>query len=343
MCVFKTLTLGALFIVNTFTKGDTFCPAVNECLDSRKDTNKIRLLQYNVEWLFIDYYKSADCPGNGCTWHNESIATDHLNQVATIINDIDADIINICEIEGCDELDLLRSSLELSEYYRYYMIQGSDTSTGQNVGLMTKLDPITDLMRTENRYEYPLPFSTCGYTGESGTSGVSKHFISLFDWNGINVAYISLHLLAFPDRVDRCVKREAQAMVLQDVIIEYVDKNYEIVVIGDFNDYDSEVSDLNDDVPISQVLNILKGQYSNNKFELYNVNTLVPKEERYSNWWDKNDNCDSTSDELVLIDHVLVTPFLFSLIQNVSIYHVYHEECGTLNSDHYPIIVDLMF
>ena len=34
----------------------------------------LRLMQYNVEWLFIDYYKSADCPGNGCTWHNESVA-----------------------------------------------------------------------------------------------------------------------------------------------------------------------------------------------------------------------------------------------------------------------------
>ena len=306
------------------------------------NTNALRLMQYNVEWLFIDYYKSADCPGDGCTWHNETVAYEHLYQLATIIDEINPDVINICEVEGIDELDLLQESLIYSDNYKSYLLKGTDTSTGQNVGLMSKIAPNSDLIRTENRESYPVPFSTCGYTGDSGTEGVSKHFITTFNWNGIELAYISLHFLAFPDRVDRCVKREGQAMVIQDLIVDYVKQGYEIVVIGDMNDYDNDISDKNDDRPISQVLNILKGDYSNGVYELFNLNALVDQKERYSNWWDKNDNCDSTDDELVLIDHILVSKELHNKVKNVSIYHGYHEECGTLNSDHYPIVIDFI-
>ena len=300
----------------------------------------LRLMQYNVEWLFIDYYKSADCPGNGCTWHNESVAYDHLYQVGTIIDNVNPDIINVCEVEGINELNILQESLKYSDDYNSYLLKGTDTSTGQNVGLISKIAPNSDLIRTENREAYPVSFTTCDYTGEGGTEGVSKHFVTTFDWNNMKIAYISLHFLAFPDRVDRCVKREGQAMVIQDLIIEYVKQGYEILVIGDMNDYDNEINDKNDDKPISQVLNILKGEHSDGVYKLTNLNSLVAKEERYSDWWDKNDNCDSSDDELVLIDHILVSNGLYNKVKNVSIYHEYHEQCGTLNSDHYPIIVD---
>jgi exonuclease III len=297
-------------------------------------------MQYNVEWLYIDYYKNADCPGNGCTWHNETVAYDHLYQIATIIDEVNPDIINICEVEGIKELSILQDTLKKGKDYNSYLVKGTDTSTGQNVGLMSKLEPISELKRTENREPYPVSISTCGYTGESGTEGVSKHFVTLYDWDGIKLAYISLHLLAYPDRIDRCAKREGQAMVIQNLIMKYVVEEYEILVIGDVNDYDNDIEDKNNDKPISQVLNILKGDYSNGAYNLTNLNTLVDKEERYSNWWDKNSNCDSTEDELVLIDHILVSKGLYNMVKNVSIYHKYHEQCGILNSDHFPIIVD---
>jgi exonuclease III len=307
------------------------------------NVDALRLMQYNVEWLFIDYYKSADCPGNGCTWHNETVAYDHLYQIGTIIDYFNPDIINVCEVEGINELNILQESLKYSDAYNSYLLKGTDTSTGQNVGLISKIAPISDLIRTENREAYPVPFSTCDYTGEGGTEGVSKHFLTTFDLNNMKIAYISLHFLAFPDRVDRCAKREGQAMVIQDLIIEYVKQGYEILVIGDMNDYDNEINDKNGDKPISQVLNILKGEYSDGFYTLTNLNSLVMKEERYTNWWDKNDNCDSSDDELVLIDHILVSNGLYNKVKNVSIYHDYLEQCGTLNSDHYPIIVDLDF
>jgi transketolase N-terminal domain/subunit len=34
---------------------------------------------------------------------------------------------------------------------------------------------------------------------------------------------------------------------------------------------------------------------------------------------------------------------LFGKVAKVSIYHGYTEYCGTMNSDHYPVVVDLTF
>ena len=335
--LFRSLALCCLFsLVNT----ETFCPVVNnKGQDRRENKNNLRIMQYNVEWLFLDYYKAADCPGNGCTWKNESHVKEHLQEVANVINKFNPDIINLCEVEGCDELNSLKEELSLNTY-ESYMIKGTDTATGQNVGMITKINPITDLYRNEDRFEYPINGTKCTYNG-SGSEGISKHFVTEFVMNDINIAMISLHLLAFPSRQDRCVEREAQAKVAEEVIQGYAERNYEIIVIGDFNDYDPNILDLNNDVPISQVIDIIKGNH-NEKFTLYNVNELVEQKYRYSNWWDKNNNCYSTSDELVLIDHIFLSKGLFDKVSTVTLYHGYYEDCERIDSDHFPIILDIV-
>jgi hypothetical protein len=49
-----------------------------------------------------------NCPGNGCTWKNTSEALIHLDFVVDRIQDLNPDIINFCEVEGCDELNILK-------------------------------------------------------------------------------------------------------------------------------------------------------------------------------------------------------------------------------------------
>jgi exonuclease III len=322
-------------------KTETYCPIVSLKDDDRRENkNLLRIMQYNVEWLFLEYYKSADCPGNGCTWKNESHAQDHLMEVANVINKFNPDIINLSEVESCDELNSLKEQLN-SKAYESFMVQGTDSSTGQNVGMITKLNPSIDLYRENERIEYPIENTFC-FTDETGTEGVSKHFITEFNIQQFNIAFISIHLLAYPDKNDRCVKREAQAMVLEKIIENYSERNYEVIVIGDFNDYDSQILDLNNDIPISQVLSIIKG-VNNPNYNLFNVNQDIEKQARYSNWWDKNNNNNSTSDELVLIDHILLSEKLYETIENVSIYHGYYENSEKIDSDHFPIILDLIF
>jgi exonuclease III len=289
-----------LFLLLSFFAGivlsDTECPAVTTIGDRRTDKSKLRLVQYNVEWLFIDYYSNMDCPGNGCTWKNTSEAETHLSYVSKVIHDLNPDIINFCEIEGCDELNMLKTSLN-DNTYTPYLKKGTDTSTGQNVGMLTRVDPVVSLYRTENRYDYPI-----------------------------------------------CAQREGQASVLQPIISDYISKGYEVILIGDLNDFDGVVLDVNSNKPTSQVLNILKGDFGEykGKYELISVAENVKQSERYSDWYDSDNNCNTQSNkDYSMIDHVLVTSGIKNKISDVYFYHGYSEYCGSYNSDHFPVVIDL--
>jgi exonuclease III len=323
---------------------DTECPYVSTIGDRRSNKDKLRLVQYNVEWLFIDYYSPMNCPGSGCTWVNQSEAETHMDYVSKVVKQLNPDIINFCEVEGCDELNILKDKLN-DNTYTPYLKKGTDTSTGQNVGMLTRVDPQINLYRTEVKYNYPIQGSKCEYTGSAGSSGVSKHYITEFKFNGYDIAFIAAHLLAIPTDPSRCAQREAQASVLQNVIFGYVNKGYEVIMIGDFNDYDSEVLDMNSNKPTSRVLDILKGYQGDLSgfYELHNVAEEITQNERYSDWWDSDNNCKTTSKlDYSMIDHILVTDGIKKNIVNAYIYHGYDEYCGKYNSDHYPVVVDLM-
>lgn len=335
----------AAFSHSGFLQADTECPTVTTVgEDRRSDKTKLRLVQYNVEWLFLDYYAASNCPGDGCTWGNESEAQIHMNYVTNIVKELNPDIINFCEIEGCDELNSLKQNLNDSTY-KPYLKKGTDTATGQNVGFLSRVDPTISLQRTEDRYTYPIYGSTCEYKGTTGSYGVSKHYYTEFKINGIPVALIGAHLLAIPTDSTRCAEREAQAQVLQNLIYDFVQEDYEIIMIGDFNDYDGVVLDSNSDKPTSKVLEILKGNSGDlsNKYQLYSAAETIKQSERYSDWYDPNGDCKSSSNEFSMIDHVLVSDYLRNHIVNASIYHGYGEYCGKYNSDHYPVVVDFLF
>jgi len=337
----------ALFmLLPSVLQADTECPAVTTNTsnnDRRSDKTTFRLVQYNVEWLFIDYYSSANCPGNGCTWKTIDDAETHMSYVSNVLSELDADLVNFCEVEGCDELNMV---INADTTYKPYLKKGTDTSTGQNVGMITKVDPMVSLYRTETKVSYPLAGSKCGYTGSPGSSGVSKHYITEYNFGGLKTALIAAHLIAYPTDPARCVQREAQAQVLQYVIYNYILKGYEIIMLGDMNDFDAEVLDINSDKPISRVLDILKGLAGEHKgvYSLTNVANKIVQNERFSDWWDSDNNCATASQkDYSMIDHILVTSRINSKIINAFIYHGYKEYCGKWNSDHYPVVVDFAF
>lgn len=321
---------------------DTECPIITSHGDRRSDKSKLRIAQYNVEWLFIDYYSEMNCPGEGCTWKNVTEAQTHMDFVAKRVKAINPDIINFCEVEGCDELNLLKEQLDTT--YTPYLKKGTDTATGQNVGMLTRVDPLVSLYRTELRYNYPIPGSKCGYTGPASSSGVTKHYITEFEFNGLNVAFIAAHLIAIPTEASKCAQREAQASVLQTVIANYIKKDYEIIMLGDLNDYDAEILDINSDKPTSYVLEILKGSRGDfaGTYQLYSVAETIVQSQRYTEWWDADDNCNTISQkDYSMIDHILVTDTIRKYIVDAFIYHDYSEYCGKMDSDHYPVVIDL--
>ena len=96
--------------------------------------------------------------------------------------------------------------------YVYNFITGLDTATGQNVAMMTKIDPLDALYRSDERVSYPIPGSSCPSSSATGTQGVSKHFRSRFRIDGLSqdLSIFNLHFLAFPDDTIRCRRREGQ-------------------------------------------------------------------------------------------------------------------------------------
>ena len=340
------LFLSIAFVLGLVSSSDTQCPYISNSTnhDNRTNKNRLRLVQHNIEWMFYDYYSNSNCPGSGCVWTNQSEVLTHMDYISQIINDLEPDIINFCEIEGCDELNMIKSRTNPS--YNPYLIKGTDTATGQNVGMLTLIDPVVNLFRTETKYSYPIPGSQCNYTG-TGTSGVSKHYITKFNTNGLEIVMIAAHFLAYPTDPYRCSAREAQAQVLQEQIAGFVSEGLEVIMLGDLNDFDNLILDMNLNFPTSQVLDILKGNnglYAK-KYELKSIGDKIPQSQRFSEYWDENSDCVVQSKEFSMIDHILLTPNLYNKVTNAFSYHVYPHSCdgNSYNSDHDPVVIDFEF
>jgi hypothetical protein len=66
--------------------------------DRRQEQDYLTFVQYNAEWLFLDYYKSSNCPGAGCAWADVEEAQAHLEHIAGQIALLNPDIINLVEV-----------------------------------------------------------------------------------------------------------------------------------------------------------------------------------------------------------------------------------------------------
>jgi exonuclease III len=329
------LTLSSFLVSSFGQKQCPLAPAYPE--DRREDKSQLTIATYNVEWLFVN---RSNCPGVGCAWHTEGEALKHMQAVADEIRVINADILNLAEVQDCGVLHQLNLLL-VGMRYVPYLLTGTDTSTGQNVALLTRVDPSVNLQRTAARVKYPIPGSTCGST-YSGDSAVSKHYFTTFNIEGLSkpLSIFGMHFLAFPDDPMRCVQREAQASVMRSLIAEAIQAGHSVVALGDMNDFDGTIVDASKSVPISQVLHLLRNPTLGE--ELVNVVTYVPwAHERYSCWYDRNGDCQEGENELTLIDHLLISSDLAPLVTKAYVDHTYGVSCDTYDSDHWPIVVHL--
>lgn len=297
--------------------------------------NGLKVCQYNVEWMFLSQYSPAGCYGSGCTWHNITSVQKHLAVTQTLLYEAEPDIINFCEILGMTEL----SALSAPGMMPYFVI-GTDSATGQNVGLAINrnLTLIGSTERINEREVYPVIGTHCD-SNVSGTEGISKNIVQRMKWNGMNVTVIGVHLLAHPDDMDRCVMREAQAQILHKFIEVELKNGNEVILMGDMNDFDGVVLDRESNRPISRVLDILRGYsvecdvYS---YLMYSAGAFLRQVDRYSEYWDKNGDCviDYDGGEVSMIDHILMSAGLYKRVIGVEMMRRSKTVCGTYFSDH---------
>jgi len=318
-------------------------PTTNQ--DRRRDRSHLSVATLNAEWLFWDDGNdgpSNKCPRSHsqgtCPWEDGEEAEAHIVAVAKALKIINADIIAVEEVLDCVVLQCLIDYME-DNTYRPYLIPGTDSATDQNVGIISRIDPLSPIFRTEARETIYREESPCGQglPQPSYNSGVSKHFIARFNVPGLGpLTLIGLHFLAFPVDPDRCIRREAQATVIKKVATAELQAGRQVIVLGDLNDYDFDVIDRSNSRPISRVSRLLKLNDQGAKVMVSAAEYIPLQSDRYSSWWDRNNNCVVEPGELTLIDHLFVSDELKDVIVSTRIYNTI-ELCGSLQSDHYPV------
>ena len=286
----------------------------------------LRLATLNTEFLFdgLDDEGQATFPHKGDT----ELARLHRAEVARVIRMLDADVLMLQEVENEYVLEQLVEE-DLSEFgYEVHFVEGRDSFTGQDVGLLARV-PVDTLGRTDDRVEVE---------GSDRLYGVSKNLWARVDLDGVPTTLIGLHFLARPDDIERKPRREAQAEVIRQLVAREQAMGRSVVVMGDFNDFDETTRDLIGSQPITDVLATIKSAGPESNDDLHNVMAEVPQRERFTAHWDRDDGDDVDTDELSALDHVLLSPRLYRALREVTFVQA-HEPLEV--TDHFPIVVTL--
>lgn len=299
--------------------------------DRRTDKDRLVVMTFNTEFLW-DGLPPEEGSANFDWKNSPDEAREHMAKVAAVIAGCNADIVNLVEVENLDALNMLNNDFLQGRGYKAYLVQGRDTTTGQDVALLTRVDPEGNTTTYDDR------------KGRSGNTqkAVSKNYTAKFDVDGRKIALIGLHFLAFPNDERRAPEREAQADAIRMMALDRVRDGYEVVVLGDFNDYDgaADSKDHIDHMPSTNVLSLLRGMDpASTNDDLVNAAKWVPKAQRYTSFWDQDGDFNlDMPQEVSSIDHVLLSKALADLVDTVRIPRL-HTPPDT--SDHYPVVVTL--
>lgn len=275
-------------------------------------------MTYNAEFLWDgieaeDGSSRVDFPWRG----DPETARQHMEKMAGVIREANADIVLLQEVEDEAALRRLNAMLE-DQDYETQLVQGKDTFNRQDVAMLTRLEP-SRVYRINAE-------------GESGgeSSQVTKNLVATFDLGGESIAVITAHFIARPDDRSRQHKREAQADALRDAAVDLRADGYSIIIAGDLNDYDPDVPDVAEALdPIAGTLTILK-----------QMDPDTHQAERRTAWWDRDRSGDITrADVFTAIHHVLLSPELFQRLEAIDVPR--HDVMEV--SDHLPVVVQIRF
>ena len=169
-------------------------------------TDGVRIAAFNGEFLFdgVGDEGEATFPWKG----DPAAARAHRDAVGAVVRSLDADVVVMPETENLAALQMLADESLAGMGYTAVLVDGRDTFTGQDVGMLTRL-PVESFGRTDERA--PVGVSDQLY-------GVSKNLWVRMDLGGTPVTVIGVHFLARPDDTERRPRREAQAEVIRQLV-----------------------------------------------------------------------------------------------------------------------------
>lgn len=314
-----------------FTTAFFFTAASCGAADRRPDKATLTVMTLNTEFMW-DGLDPEEGQVNFSRKGSETEAAEHMEDIAEIIKTGNPDIVHLVEVENKQAMDKLNTDYLAGSNYKVYFKKGKDTYTGQDVALLTRIDPDV--------------FDRDDGKGQSGnvSKGVSKNLYATFTVGQTKIAVIGLHFLSRPNAENRRLPRQAQADLICKRAKKLFDQGYLLIILGDFNDYDGETGsrDHIDSMPVTNVLSMIKrlGTDSTDD-DLFNAAQLVPKASRYTAFWDQNENNQIEADrELTSIDHILISN---GLVEKVDLVEINHDHDPRKVTDHFPVEVRLRF
>eukprot|EP01084_Bolivina_argentea_P252106 423088_1 len=217
--------------------------------DRRPVKSKLRIVEYNVEWLHIPGCKFWDAavagaldtrPGFGIAWFDanslsdgtkraninqpekaadltkiETAAKDHLKAIARKLRSIDADIVVLIEVCDCKTLTELIKAMGKKYIYQYapYLILNRSP---QQIGIITKIDPLKAIE----------------IAGDSMPKSIVAKFKMSYRGISRKISLIAFHMKANQDN-DR---RKAQIIAAIKPHVDADKQGYRIIITGDFNE-----------------------------------------------------------------------------------------------------------
>lgn len=324
----KNTILGSLLAVGYFAFS-IFTAAE----DRRPDKTVLVIMTFNAEFLWDGVNPEEGASNVTFPWKgSQTEAEEHMSKVADVVIQSNPDVINLVEVENLDALTTFNTKFLSGRGYRPYLVNGTDTQTGQDVALLTRIDPENDAIARDDR------------EGQSGTvkKSVSKNYIAKITAGTTKLAFIGAHLRARPNQQNLKETREAQADALRSMAIDLRSAGFLPIVLGDLNDFDGNLDskDHIDSTPITMVLSLLRAMDPQSSSDnLINAASFVPKANRFTAFFDRNDdNLINPLDEFTSIDHVLLSPEVAAKVTSVDFPHN-HDPRQV--SDHFPIVVRL--
>lgn len=187
----------------------------------------LRVMSWNVEWMF-----DSDLQDNRSTTAREQSApspeywNNKLSGVARVIAEAQPDILALQEIEGRQTLgDLVRELKDVHRLsYRYAFIEGNDSFTEQDVGLLYR----SGLVAYGRREQSQAMFNSQEFYN------LSKHLVAEFRWEGLAspLVLLNVHLRATPEAEELRVR---QTQLIRQWLTPSLLAGQDVIVLGDFN------------------------------------------------------------------------------------------------------------
>ena len=312
-------------------------------------TEPLRLVTFNVQILVAPGAKGSRIE----RYRFDAARQRHLEQIASVVESLEPDILNIAEVTSAEAVEQLVSILHekgLSDY-RGYHVEGHDEYSGMDIALITRRTPdniagqqIRTIHSAEGDPTWRESFTFLNRDGREITleTSLDRNALYFFTIGNYRLGFLGLHLKSNPADEYSNARRTAEAKLVQRVIRdEIVARGYQPIVWGDLNDYDPDFPDRDDDRDtVTEVLRMLKDYDPRQEGqELVNVTRLIRrKQDRYSSLWDRNENsAEDPFDVKTLIDHALLPPVLVNSVQRV----FFSRTFGLEVSDHWPLVIDL--